>query len=92
MKGAITRFGLETVSTPMIGPLWGVPPTSSARIGAATCITVLSSSSGSMRVLRAPYLPCRVRATSFQREWSAPVAVPAESKRTTPRVSVMVTR
>ncbi len=66
MKGAITRLGLETVSTPMMGPPWGLPllapsppSTPSARIGAATCITVLSASSGSVRVLRAPYLPCR---------------------------------
>lgn len=38
------------------------------RIGAATCITVLPSSFGSLRVLRAPYSPRSVRYTSFQRE------------------------
>ena len=54
MNGAIARFGLATLNTPMIFP-------ASSRIGAATCITVLSGSSGSLRVERAPYCPRRVR-------------------------------
>lgn len=85
MNGWMLRFGLDTVSTPAI------PPPAS-RIGAATYITVLFSSSGSSRVERAPYCPRRVRWTSFQRELSRPISLPAESNTTIPRASVMVTR
>ncbi len=60
MNGATVWFGFAIVSTPMIS--------SPRRIGAATCITVLLSSFGSLRVLRAPYSPRSVRYTSFQRE------------------------
>uniref|UniRef100_A0A1I7YCM9 Amidase domain-containing protein n=1 Tax=Steinernema glaseri TaxID=37863 RepID=A0A1I7YCM9_9BILA len=52
MYGCNDLFGLATVTTPMILP--------ASMIGAATCITDDSGSSGSLRVERAPYSPRRV--------------------------------
>jgi hypothetical protein len=65
---------------------------SPSRMGAATCITVLSGSSGLAGLERAPYSPRSVRTTSFQREWSWPMASGRVSKRTMPSASVMVMR
>ncbi len=52
-KGSTVITGLAAVNTPISLPL--------SIIGAATCITEDSGSSGSLRVLRAPYCPCKVR-------------------------------
>ena len=53
IKGWILAFGLATDNTPS--------NLSPSIIGAATYITVLRSSLGSVRVERAPYFPCNVR-------------------------------
>ncbi len=53
IMGSRVRLGLATVREPRIS--------SPSRRGAATCITELAGSSGSLRVLRAPYSPRKVR-------------------------------
>ena len=60
MMGSRVLLGLATVNEPMIRP--------SRMIGAATCMTLVVASFGSLRVERAPYCPRSVRYTSFQRE------------------------
>ncbi|MNI33416.1 hypothetical protein D3C73_873650 [compost metagenome] len=53
ITGTMVLFGLPTLSTPIIFPC--------SMTDAATYITELFSSCGSLRVLRAPYWPSSVR-------------------------------
>ena len=67
-------MGLDTLTTPIIrDPL---------RIGAATYMAFASSGSVrevSIKLVRAPYWPSRVKRTSRHCEKSKPVSVPLES-------------